>query len=156
MQLSVSNQGRRSHRGNCPLCPNIAGATGCSFCQNCTLKFVHYSQKLEFRTIFKQCLKMRYSLYVNIMAVFTFRYPKYQGRRNQGGPGPPSLRGKIFRCPFFEKCPPKPAPPNFYKLPTPLQNIEFYSKTIYIFMILLEYDKLSTHNNQALQERKMK
>jgi hypothetical protein len=28
-------------------------------------------------------------------------------------------------------------------------------KTIYIFMIL-EYDKLSRHNNQALQEPKMK
>ena len=36
-----------------------------------------------------------------------------------------------------------------------IQNIEFYSKTIYIFMIL-EYDKLSRHNNQALQEPKMK
>ena len=36
-----------------------------------------------------------------------------------------------------------------------IQNIEFYSKTIYIFMIL-EYDKLSRYNNQALQEYKMK
>jgi hypothetical protein len=31
-----------------------------------------------------------------------------------------------------------------------VNNIEFYSKTIYIFMIL-EYDKLSRHYNQALQ-----
>jgi hypothetical protein len=36
-----------------------------------------------------------------------------------------------------------------------IQNIEFYSTTIYIFMIL-EYNKLSTDNNQALQEHKMK
>jgi hypothetical protein len=36
-----------------------------------------------------------------------------------------------------------------------IQNIEFYSKTIYIFMFL-EFDKLSRHNNQALQEHKMK
>ena len=36
-----------------------------------------------------------------------------------------------------------------------IQNIEFYSTTIYIFMIL-EYSKLSRHNNQALQEHKMK
>jgi hypothetical protein len=36
-----------------------------------------------------------------------------------------------------------------------IQNIEFYSKTIYI-CITLEYDKLSRHNNQALQEHKMK
>ena len=35
------------------------------FCQNCTSKFVHYSQELEFGTIFKQCLKVRYSPYVN-------------------------------------------------------------------------------------------
>jgi hypothetical protein len=34
-----------------------------------------------------------------------------------------------------------------------IQNIEFYSTTIYIFMIL-EYNKLSRHNNQALQEHK--
>ena len=38
---------------------------GSPFCQNCTSKFVHYSQELEFRTIFKQCLKMRYSPYVD-------------------------------------------------------------------------------------------
>jgi hypothetical protein len=36
-----------------------------------------------------------------------------------------------------------------------IQNIEFYSTTIYIF-IILEYNKLSRHNNQALQEHKMK
>jgi hypothetical protein len=36
-----------------------------------------------------------------------------------------------------------------------IQNIEFYSTTIYIFMIL-EYNKLSRHNNQALQEHKIK
>jgi hypothetical protein len=40
-----------------------------------------------------------------------------------------------------------------------IQNIEFYLYiylyTIYIFMIL-EYNKLSRHNNQALQEHKMK
>jgi hypothetical protein len=36
-----------------------------------------------------------------------------------------------------------------------IQKIEFYSTTIYIFMIL-EYNKLSTDNNQALQEHKMK
>ena len=36
-----------------------------------------------------------------------------------------------------------------------IQNIEFYSTTIYIFMIL-EYNKLSRHNNQAFQEHKMK
>ena len=36
-----------------------------------------------------------------------------------------------------------------------IQNIEFYSTTIYIFMIL-ENNKLSRHNNQALQEHKMK
>jgi hypothetical protein len=29
--------------------------------ESCTSKFVHYSQEFEFRTIFKQCLKMRYS-----------------------------------------------------------------------------------------------
>ena len=31
-----------------------------------------------------------------------------------------------------------------------IQNIEFYSTTIYIFMVL-EYNKLSRDNNQALQ-----
>jgi hypothetical protein len=31
-------------------CGGSTGATGCPFCQNCTSKFVHYSQKLEFRT----------------------------------------------------------------------------------------------------------
>jgi hypothetical protein len=36
-----------------------------------------------------------------------------------------------------------------------IQNNEFYSTTIYISMIL-EYNKLSTDNNQALQEHKMK
>ena len=38
-----------------------------------------------------------------------------------------------------------------------IQNIEFYSTTIYIFMIL-EYNtsKLSRDNNQTLQEHKMK
>jgi hypothetical protein len=36
-----------------------------------------------------------------------------------------------------------------------IQNIEFYSTTIYLFMIL-EYNKLSRDNNQALQEHKMK
>jgi hypothetical protein len=36
-----------------------------------------------------------------------------------------------------------------------IQNIEFYSTTIYIFMIL-EYNKLPRDNNQALQEHKMK
>ena len=36
-----------------------------------------------------------------------------------------------------------------------IQNIEFYSTTIYFFMIL-EYNKLSKQNNQALQEHKMK
>ena len=36
-----------------------------------------------------------------------------------------------------------------------IQNIEFYSIIIYIFMIL-EYNKLSRHNNQALQEHKIK
>jgi hypothetical protein len=36
-----------------------------------------------------------------------------------------------------------------------MQNIEFYSTTIYIFMIL-EYNKLLRDNNQALQEHKMK
>jgi hypothetical protein len=36
-----------------------------------------------------------------------------------------------------------------------IQNIEFYSTTIYIFTIL-EYNKLSRDNNQALQEHKMK
>jgi hypothetical protein len=36
-----------------------------------------------------------------------------------------------------------------------IQNIEFYSTTIYIFMIL-EYNKLWRHDNQALQEHKMK
>ena len=36
-----------------------------------------------------------------------------------------------------------------------IQNIEFYSTTIYIFMIL-EYNKLSRDNNEALQEHKMK
>jgi hypothetical protein len=36
-----------------------------------------------------------------------------------------------------------------------IQNIEFYSTTIYILMIL-EYNKSSRHNNQALQEHKMK
>ena len=34
-----------------------------------------------------------------------------------------------------------------------IQNIEFYFTT-YIFMIL-EYNKLSRHNNQALQEHKI-
>ena len=64
-------QASRNHGDNCPRCPNIAGATARLpfFCQNCTSKFVHYSQELEFRTIFKQCLKMRYS---------PFRYPKYR------------------------------------------------------------------------------
>ena len=37
-----------------------------------------------------------------------------------------------------------------------MQNIEFYSTTIYIFMILAEYNKLLRDNNQALQEHKMK
>jgi hypothetical protein len=82
------------------------GATGCPFCQNCTSKFVHYSQQLEFRTIFKQCLKMQYSLYVN--------------------------KGFVYI--------------------SVIQNIEFYSTTIYIFMILEPDNKLSRHNNQALQE----
>ena len=36
-----------------------------------------------------------------------------------------------------------------------IQNIEFYSTAIYIFMIL-EYNKLSRDNNQALPEHKMK
>jgi hypothetical protein len=36
-----------------------------------------------------------------------------------------------------------------------IQNIEIYSTTIYIFMIL-EYNKLSRDNNQSLQEHKMK
>jgi hypothetical protein len=36
-----------------------------------------------------------------------------------------------------------------------IQNIEFYSTTIFIFMIL-EYNKLSRDNNQVLQEHKMK
>ena len=36
-----------------------------------------------------------------------------------------------------------------------IQNIEFYSTTIYIFTIL-EYNKLSRDNNQALQEHRMK
>jgi hypothetical protein len=36
-----------------------------------------------------------------------------------------------------------------------MQNIEFYSTTIYIFMIL-EYNKLLRDNNQALQDHKMK
>ena len=36
-----------------------------------------------------------------------------------------------------------------------IQNTEFYSTTIYIFMIL-EYNKLSRHNDQALQEYEMK
>ena len=36
-----------------------------------------------------------------------------------------------------------------------IHNIEFYSATIYIFMIL-EYNKLTRDNNQALQEHKMK
>jgi hypothetical protein len=36
-----------------------------------------------------------------------------------------------------------------------IQNIEIYSTTIYIFM-LLQYNKLSRYNNQALQEHKMK
>jgi hypothetical protein len=36
-----------------------------------------------------------------------------------------------------------------------IQNIEFYSTTIYIFMIL-GYNKLSRDNHQALQEHKMK
>ena len=48
---------------------SIAGAAGgqqvALFCQNCTSKFVHFSQELEFGTIFKQCLKVRYSPYVN-------------------------------------------------------------------------------------------
>jgi hypothetical protein len=34
-----------------------------------------------------------------------------------------------------------------------VQNIELYSTTIYIFK-LLEYNKLSRNNNQALQEPK--
>ena len=37
-----------------------------------------------------------------------------------------------------------------------IQNIEFYSTTIYIFMILEYNTKLSRDNNQALQEHKMK
>jgi hypothetical protein len=37
-----------------------------------------------------------------------------------------------------------------------IQNIEFYSTTIYIFMILEYNIKLSRDNNQALQEHKMK
>jgi hypothetical protein len=36
-----------------------------------------------------------------------------------------------------------------------MQNIEFYSTIIYIFMIL-EYNKLLRDNIQALQEHKMK
>ena len=36
-----------------------------------------------------------------------------------------------------------------------VQNTEFYWTTIYIFMIL-EYNKLSRNNDQALQEYKMK
>ena len=36
-----------------------------------------------------------------------------------------------------------------------VENIELYSTTIYIFMIL-QYNKLSRDNNQALQEHKMK
>ena len=36
-----------------------------------------------------------------------------------------------------------------------IQNIEFYSTTIYIFMIL-EYTINYEDNNQALQEHKMK
>ena len=36
-----------------------------------------------------------------------------------------------------------------------IQNIEFYSTTIYISMIL-EYNKLSRDNNQALHEHKIK
>jgi hypothetical protein len=36
-----------------------------------------------------------------------------------------------------------------------IQNIEFYSTTIYIFMII-EHNKLRRDNNQALQEHKMK
>jgi hypothetical protein len=36
-----------------------------------------------------------------------------------------------------------------------IQHIEFYETTIYIFMIL-EHNKLSRHNNQALLEHKMK
>jgi hypothetical protein len=36
-----------------------------------------------------------------------------------------------------------------------IKNIELYSTTIYIFM-LLQYNKLSRYNNQALQEHKMK
>ena len=35
-----------------------------------------------------------------------------------------------------------------------IQKIEFYSTTIYIFMIL-EYNKLIRDNNQAWQEHKM-
>jgi hypothetical protein len=57
--LYIWTQGRRSHGssgGNCPRCPNSAGATGCPFYQNCTSKFVRSSQELEFITIFKQCL----------------------------------------------------------------------------------------------------
>ena len=86
-------------------CGGSTGATCCPFCQTCISKFVHYSQKLEFRTIFKQCLKMRYS----------------QQR---------------LICLHFG-----------------IQNIEFYSKTIYIFMIL-EYDKLSRHSNQVCKNLK--
>jgi hypothetical protein len=67
-------------------------------------------QELEFRTIFKQCLKMQYSPYVNKGFVYI-------------------SVSKIYW--------------------------EFYSTTIYIFMIL-EYNKLSRPNNQALQEHKMK
>jgi hypothetical protein len=36
-----------------------------------------------------------------------------------------------------------------------IQNIEFYSTTIYIFMILAYHIKLSRDNNQALQKHKM-
>ena len=39
--------------------------------------------------------------------------------------------------------------------PYVIQNIELYSTTIYIFM-LLQYNKLSRYNNQALQEHKIK
>ena len=36
---------------------------------------MHYSQELEFRTIFKQCLKMRYNPYVNKGFVYISVFP---------------------------------------------------------------------------------
>jgi hypothetical protein len=70
--LHILNSGApepRGQRGQLPPlpkhCGGNTGATDCPFCQNCASKFVHYSQELEFRTIFKQCLKMRYNPYVN-------------------------------------------------------------------------------------------